>query len=198
MRLFLSHNAADRDEARRLGAQLKLVGADVWFDQWEIRAGDSIVGAVDEALAQFEVFVVVWSANAAGSPWVRAEVETAVVRRMDDQSLRVVPVRVDETELPPLLQPLRYVSLEDGVEEAVDAIMGFDGDRDRIRAIQNVLAEAAIEVGYFPGYGPAVGCARCGAPLSALTYWHDIDHRRDDEYGGVRCTECGWSDGGEL
>ena len=44
MHVFLSHNHRDKDIATLLAAQLRLVGADVWLDDWEIKPGDSIVG----------------------------------------------------------------------------------------------------------------------------------------------------------
>lgn len=198
MRIFLSHNARDHDAARRVGAQLKLVGADVWFDEWEINAGDSIPGAVDAALRAFDIFVLMWSEAAASSAWVRAELEVALMRRMDDRDLRVIPIRLDRTQLPPLLQPLRHLSLDDGTSEVVDAIMGFSNDRDRLKAIQEVLDEADIEVAYFYGYGPLVACPGCGASIEALEGWSATDHTRDDEYAGARCKECGWEGGGEV
>jgi hypothetical protein len=75
---FLSHNRCDKSTARRLGAQLRLVGADAWFDDWEVRAGDSIPGKVNEALAAVDSLVLVWPANAERSAWVRAELERAI------------------------------------------------------------------------------------------------------------------------
>ena len=42
MRCFLSHNMANKQVARSVGAHLTLSGIDVWFDEWEILAGDSI------------------------------------------------------------------------------------------------------------------------------------------------------------
>jgi hypothetical protein len=196
--IFISHNARDAEQGRQLGAHLKLVGADVWFDEWEIRAGDSILGAVDEALSAYEIFVLLWSQNAATSTWVRSELEAALSRRMANRELRVVTVRLDETELPPLLNPLKYLNFDDGVGSVVDAIMGFSNDRDRLRAIQAVLDEALVEVEYFHGYGLLVACPRCGAGLSALSGWMATDDRRDDTYAGARCKECGWEDGGEV
>jgi hypothetical protein len=196
--IFISHNARDTEEARQIGAQLKLVGADVWFDEWEIRAGDSIPGAVDEALDAFDIFLLVWSENAAASEWVRSELEAALTRRMAEHEIRVIPVKLDEAPLPPLLRPLKYVTLDDGVAEVVDAVMGFSTDRDRLKAIQAVLDEAEIEVGYFHGYGAAVGCKRCGAGLAALKQWSATDYARDDQYAGVECSECGWQEGGEV
>jgi hypothetical protein len=196
--VFISHNAHDVGEGRRLGAQLKLVGADVWFDKWEIKAGESIPGKVDEALEAFDIFVLLWSEHAATSPWVRSELEAALARRMEQSDLRVIPVRLDDAPLPPLLRPLKYLDMEDGVESAVDAIMGFSNDRDRLRAIQHVLDEAGIHVEYFYGYGAMVACPKCGAGIESIEPWFATDYERDDEYAGARCKECGWNDGGEV
>ncbi len=196
---FLSHNREDKEIARALGAQLKLVGADIWFDEWEIRAGDSIPGKVSDALERVETVIVLWSSNASASRWVRAELEAAIQAGLNDGSLRLVPVVLDETPLPALIRATKHVDLRDGdVAEAVNEIMGFANEQARIRAIQGTLEEARIEVEYFHGYGPAVGCPSCGAGLGELRGWREVDERRDDEYAGVRCGACGWEGGGEI
>ncbi len=195
----MSHNRADKEVARRLGAQLTLVGSYVWFDDWEVRAGDSIPGAVNDALDTVDTVILVWSANANRSKWVRAELETAITRALEDHSFRVISVRLDETPLPALLRPLKWVDLsEDDVTRAVNEIMGFATDQDRLRAIQETLDEAHIEIRWFHGYGPVVCCPRCGAGVDRLEPWSGIDHRRDDTYAGFKCTGCGFEDGGEV
>lgn len=40
--VFLSHSAQDKDAVREIANRLKSDGVRVWFDEWEIRAGDSI------------------------------------------------------------------------------------------------------------------------------------------------------------
>lgn len=200
MDAFLSHNRDDKALARRLGAQLRLVGADVWFDEWEIRAGDSIPGKVNDALDSVDVVIVVWSEGASGSKWVRAELETAIQAGLEDETLRVIPVILDDSSLPSLLRRLKWVDLreDDDVTRAVNEIMGFANDRDRMRAIQATLDEARIEVNYFPGYGYVAACPKCGAGLDKLRGWQQVDERRDDLYGGVQCMDCGFSDGAEV
>jgi hypothetical protein len=76
--IFLSHNKLDAGDARGLGGHLQLVGASVWLDEWEIQPGDSIPGKLNEGLERFDVFLVLWSAHAAGSRWVRSEIESAI------------------------------------------------------------------------------------------------------------------------
>lgn len=199
MDAFVSHNSADKEVARRLGAHLRLVGVNVWFDEWEVRAGDSLIGKVDEALASVDTVVLIWSENARRSEWVRAEFETAIARAIDDDSCRIIPMRLDDTPLPSLLRRLKWIELRnEDVTRAVDEIMGYANDQDRLRAIQKTLDEASIEVGYFVGYGLVVCCPRCGTGLDNLEGWSQTDYERDDTYAGVRCQRCGFSDGAEI
>lgn len=200
MKVFLSYNHADRDVARGLGAHLKLAGADVWIDDWEIRAGDSIPGKVSEGLTMYDTFVLVWSSHASRSPWVGTELDTAIQRRSTEASVRIIPVRLDQTDLPPLLRPLKRLDypVPHAIEEVVREIMGFATDRHRVRAIQAVLEAAQVKVDFYHGYGPVAGCPRCGAGLEAIEGWSQPDRKRGDEYAGARCRECGWEDGGEV
>lgn len=199
MHVFRSHNAADKDLARRLGAQMRLSGADVWFDEWEIRAGDSIPGKVNEALDTVDTVVLLWSSDADRSKWVRAEFETALARGMEEGSLRVIPVLLDDTPVPALLRRIRWVDLrDDDASRAVNEIMGFATDQDRLLAIQQHLDEAGLEVAFFEGYGPVVCYPRSGAGVGHLRGWSAVDERRDDMYAGVECTKCGFNDRGEV
>lgn len=196
---FLSHNRGDKATARDLGAQLTLAGAYVWFDDWEVCAGESIVGRVNNALASVDVVILLWSATAHCSRWVRAELDTAISRGIDEETFRVITVRLDETPLPALLRPLKWVDLCDGdITRAVNDIMGFSTDQDRLRAIQATLDHAGIEIRSFKGYGPVVCCPRCGARVDRLEGWSAVDHHRDDVYAGFKCLDCGFDDGGEI
>jgi hypothetical protein len=199
--VFLSHNADDKHLAEPVAAQLRLVGADVWLDDWEIKPGDSVPGKVNDALAAVDTVVILWSANAAASRWVGAELETALARRIADDDLRVIPVRLDETDLPPLLRPLKWLTLheaDDDVRRVVQSIAGLPTAEAFLKAVQQQIEEAGLEFRYFEGYGVAVACPRCGAPASELEGWSAVDDSRDDTYAGARCTSCRWEDGGEI
>ena len=143
--------------------------------------------------------ILLWSAEADASPWVRAEFETAITRGMDDGSLRVIPVLLDQTELPPLLRRIRWADLRhDDLSRTVNEIMGFATDQDRLLAIQEHLDAAGLEVVFFDGYGPLVCCPKCGAGVKHLEGWSDVDEARDDMYAGFRCAVCGFIGGSEL
>lgn len=201
MHLFLSHNHRDKDVATPLAAQLRLVGVDVWLDDWKISPGDSIVGKVGEALGMVDTVLLLWSENAASSRWVNTEMEAALTRQLSGGSLRIIPVRLDDTELPQLLRPLKYIKAERGyIDHVSREVMGLGSAANFIKAVQQTIDEAALgsELRYFHGYGVAIGCPKCGADSSELEGWSAMDHEREDTYAGVRCKKCRWEDGGEV
>jgi hypothetical protein len=199
MRCFLSHNKADKEVARAIGAHMTLSGMDVWFDEWEIRAGDSIPGKLNEGLQGFEAFVLVWSAHAHNSNWVRQELSTAIMRAMNEQSAKIVPCLLDETPLPPLIADRRGIDFTDrheGIAELIGDLTGSRTKRQRLMAIQSALEEMDVQWITHPLVPPMVCCPKCGE-TETLEGWQQTD-RRGDEYAGMRCTSCNWSGGGEI
>lgn len=78
--IFLSHNTADKEFVRRLTAALAATGARAWFDEWTIRPGDSIPGAIEGGISSFDTFALVWSEASSKSRWVKTEMEAAFTR----------------------------------------------------------------------------------------------------------------------
>ena len=109
MLVFISHNKGDKATARLLAAALVETRVNVWFDEWTLRPGDSIVGGIDNGLAQCDVFVLIWSESARQSNWVGTELRAVINRRVRDRTLRIVPVLTDSTPLPVLVAEYKGV-----------------------------------------------------------------------------------------
>src|SRR5262245_27117889 len=56
--VFLSHSSKDKAVVRPLAERLRKDGLKVWFDEWEIKAGDSIPAKIEEGLEQSRVLVL--------------------------------------------------------------------------------------------------------------------------------------------
>ena len=56
--VFLSHSGADKDVVREIANRLKSDGVRVWFDEWEIRPGDSIRAKIEDGLEHSRVLVL--------------------------------------------------------------------------------------------------------------------------------------------
>ncbi len=169
MHAFISHNHRDKPQVTPLAARLRLLGVDVWLDSWKIRPGDRIPGKVNEALGLVDTVMVFWSANSSKSLWVNTEWEAALTRRLRDDSVRVIPVVLDDTPLPPLLESIMWVSLVDGdVDRAARELVGVGSQAELLKAMQRTVEESGLEYRYFHGFGVIVGCPQCGAPSSKL------------------------------
>lgn len=147
-KVFVSH--ASEDKARFVSSfslMLRARGIDAWVDQWEIKAGDSLVSRIfDEGIDQADAFLVVLSRASVSKPWVREELDAAVVRRIQsERAKRIIPIVLDDgVDVPPALRHLKWCSVpRDGLdrvaEEVTSAVFGFEsapplGERPRYTA----------------------------------------------------------------
>jgi len=199
MRCFLSHNKADKPLARHIGAHLTLIGMDVWFDEWELQAGDSIPGKLNTGLEAFDAFILLWSANASRSHWVRQELNSAIMRSMSDNSSRIIPCMLDETPLPALISDRKGIDFSDpkeGILQLAGDLTGTRSRKERLLAIQAVISELDIEWNIHPMVGPLACCPRCGR--EKLEGYEQTDYKNDRTYAGLYCPDCRWSNGGDV
>jgi len=200
--VFLSYNKANVEIARSVGAHLQLAGLDVWFDEWEIKAGDSIPGCLNEGLQGFDVFVVLWSEQASLSGGVREELNTAIMRAMNETTnrTRVIPCRLDTTPLPPLIQARRWVDFSDrqeGINVLVSELIGDRARRARLLALQHVLSDLDVRWHTNSGINPIICCPECGEE-DEIRCWDKYAQPHEGHDAGLRCLKCGWFDGGEV
>lgn len=198
-RFFCSYSKRDAQYVSRIATALALTGAHVWYDDWKIRPGDSIPGAINDGLSTFDYFVLFWSEAASRSPWVKNEMDAAITRLNRESSIRVIPVLLDDTLVPAILGSIRHVDGRTRSHILVACeLLGIESDSEFRVAVNEFIGEAEIEFREFPGVGVLVGCPQCGAKIANLEPWHQIDYVRDAEYVGVRCTKCGWDEGSEV
>src|SRR5512139_1110368 len=113
-KVFISH--ASEDKARfvaRFAARLRENGVDAWLDQWEMKPGDSLVDRIfEQGLKQAQAVILVLSAVSVQKPWVREELNTSVVNRIS-RGLKIIPVVIDQCEIPMCLQATLWQRIDD-------------------------------------------------------------------------------------
>jgi small GTP-binding protein len=107
--VFLSHSSKDKAVVRAVAERLRVDGLRVWFDDWEIRPGDSIPAKIEEGLEHSRVLVLCMSAQAFGSDWARLEAGTFRFRDPLNTERRFIPLRLDETPIKGSLAQFLYV-----------------------------------------------------------------------------------------
>lgn len=118
-RAFLSYSHADRDIATQVAQRLQAGGIEVWFDRWEILPGDSLIRKIfEEGLAGADAFIILLSESSVQSRWVQEELNAALIRRIEGVT-RVIPVRIDDAQIPLPLRTLQWVDMNQGFDAAL-------------------------------------------------------------------------------
>ena len=107
--VFLSYSSKDIAVVRDLAKRLKADGVRVWFDEWEIKPGDSIPAKVEEGLEYSRMLVLCMSANAFGSDWSKLEAGTFRFRDPLNKERRFIPLRLDDTPIKGSLVQFSYI-----------------------------------------------------------------------------------------
>ncbi len=108
--VFLSHSSKDKDIVRAVAERLRDDGLRVWFDEWKIRAGDSIPAKIDEGLEHSRVVAFCMSENAFGSEWVTLERYTPQFRDPQNRERRFIPLRLDKAPIKGSLAQFSYIN----------------------------------------------------------------------------------------
>lgn len=107
-KIFLSHNHNDKPFVRELASYLQQYGIEAWVDEAEIKIGDSLIEKVGTAIKENAFVGVVISRNSANSKWVKKELEIALQRELQEDRVVVLPIVLDDSELPLFLTGKLY------------------------------------------------------------------------------------------
>lgn len=140
---FLSHAHADKAVVDRVHAWLERAGLKVWYDATHLGAGAKIASELGQAIAQCRSALVVMSRASVESGWVEDEWNLASVERnrKATRDFRVIPLRLEDCELPRFLESTKWVDLVGRLDdvaawaEVLDAMAGDDTDLDAVRPL---------------------------------------------------------------
>ncbi|MFG1866651.1 TIR domain-containing protein [Micromonospora arborensis] len=97
--VFISYSWDQADFAVWLYNQLTGWGFRCWLDRVDLRPGDVILSAVQQALGGVDAVVLCCSVEALASPWVQAEISYCLTREEDTGRTILIPVLRGEADL---------------------------------------------------------------------------------------------------
>jgi hypothetical protein len=162
--IFISYGRADRPHAERIASVLEQNGWSVWWDR-KLLAGDTFEHTIQHALNEARCIVVLWSAGSVTSSWVKDEATEGKRRNA------LVPVLIDEVEMPLGFRQLHAVTLLDAASE--QDLSRFD---DLVASVDNVLRRSASAA--TPEGSQAAGAPLESSPRSASSSIEAMPSRR--------------------
>jgi hypothetical protein len=138
-KIFLAHAREDKPQVRELYADLTARGLDPWLDEVDLVAGQIWKEEIPRAIRQAGIFLACLSSRSAGKVgYVQNEFRLALsaFSERPPGSIYLIPVRLDECDVPDLQIPDRGLSLQD--IQWVD--LWEEGGFDRlVKAIERAL-----------------------------------------------------------
>lgn len=145
--IFISHNHADKPLVEHIAVKLAAAfGQDnVFYDSWSIQPGDGIIDRMSEALGKCTHFFFFVTEKSLKSKMVSLEWQNALIRSTKGHC-KIVPVRCDKSEMPPIMTQSLYidlysVGLEAAVAQMADVVNGVNSFKGPVQPFSNLSFE---------------------------------------------------------
>lgn len=119
---FVSYSRANQVFALRLAEELRSNGVNLWIDQLDIPAGERWDRSVEAALETAQGLLVLLSRTSVESDNVMDEVSYAL-----SEKKRVIPILIENCEVPFRLQRLQYIDLTISYEQGLSRLLASLG-----------------------------------------------------------------------
>lgn len=123
MPVFISYSHADELIVNKLAAHLVKNNANVWVDTWELNVGDSILNRVQDALVDSSALLVILSKSSVESEWCKKELSAGLMRELHEKRVVVLPVIVEDCEIPLFLREKMYADLRKDFDQGLHSIL---------------------------------------------------------------------------
>lgn len=133
--VFISHASEDKDEiVRELAGALRSRGLKVWYDEFELRIGDSLRRKIDHGLANSRVGLVILSEAFFKKGWTNYELDGIVSRSVNgEQQLLPIWHKVSKADVmrfsPSLVDKVARSTVDNTPDEIADEIAELLEDR---------------------------------------------------------------------
>lgn len=121
--VFISYNHADREFAGWLAEQLLSHRVAVWYDEWEMRVGDSLRRKVQDGIDTSAYLIIVLSPDSVNSEWVSQELDGALVKELESKRVFVLPVLHKDCAIPLFLKSKLYADFRNDSEEGLEKVL---------------------------------------------------------------------------
>ncbi len=123
--VFISYSHKDKPFAERLAGDFRDAGHTIWIDETEIHVGDSLVDKISDGIGRVDFVAAIISTTSLNSEWVKKELDLASNREIDEERGVVLPILLDDVELPGFLKGKYYADCrkEDNYHEVLTALL---------------------------------------------------------------------------
>ena len=142
MPVFISYSHSDEEFVDKFAAHLVKQNTHVWVDTWNLNVGDSILTKVQEAIEESSALLVVLSKASVESEWCKKELNSGLMRELEEKKVIVLPVLIEDCKIPLFLREKMYADFRTSFDKGLALVV------DSLAKITN-QAQSRIEAGEF-------------------------------------------------
>jgi len=126
-RVFLAHSSADHARAGKIAFDLRRRGIPVWYDEWELKVGDSLHDKIEAGITGSGYLTVLLSSESVLSQWVRKELNAALTLELEKKQVFVLPALLEDCDIPLFLKDKKYADFREqydtGLHDLLDRLL---------------------------------------------------------------------------
>lgn len=122
-KIFLSHSSKDKEFVRRLSNDLQSNDVPVWFDELELKVGDSLNQKIQEGINESGWLGIILSNNSIKSRWVEQELNAAFSKELEQKQVFILPILIEDCEMPIFLKDKLFADFRSDYQKGFDALI---------------------------------------------------------------------------
>ena len=123
MPVFINYSHKDREFVTRLAANLVRNKANVWLDEWEVAAGESLIENIQSAIQGASALIAVFSKASVASVWCKREVTAAIQKELEERRVIVIPALLEDCEMPLFLRDKKYADFRTNFDIGLRSVL---------------------------------------------------------------------------
>ena len=141
--IFVSHATPDAKAAETVALHLRDAGHETMVDTYDLTLGDDAIAFMNDAIADAAVVIILYSKHSESARWQNLEINAALWNEAAQGGGKCIVVRLDDTDLPPLLGRKMYGQFDPDDSASIKALVeGICGTLFREPTASSVVANA--------------------------------------------------------
>lgn len=135
-KIFISYSHTDKAKVKKFALLISLHGFDLWMDEKDVSFGDNYTTKILSGIHESDIYIIFVSANSVNSKWVNAEIDFALQEKIENKKLIIIPVLLDDVEVPVPLKNINYIDARFSMNSAADELaQKFKGEEKEINEL---------------------------------------------------------------
>lgn len=123
--IFISHASEDSTIAIQLTEDLRNSGHETKVDAKELKLGSDLIRFINDSIVNAHTVIILYSKHTPAASWQSLEINSAVWNEVAQGGGTCIVVRLDDTDIPPILGPKVYGKLDSTQDSHTKLIEGL-------------------------------------------------------------------------